>query len=74
MNSNYRLFFRAIIVLKDLIQEHIGIEPTFSPVQRFELSFYRNQIMHLFVSEALLSATLYTKVKAGGTSPSQRMR
>lgn len=29
--------------------------------------------MHLFVSEALLAAALYTRVKAGGTAPSQRM-
>lgn len=29
--------------------------------------------MFLFVSESLLSVTLYTKVKSGGTSESQRM-
>jgi hypothetical protein len=29
--------------------------------------------MHLFVSEALLAAALYTRVKAGGAAPSQRM-
>lgn len=29
--------------------------------------------MHLFVSESLLSAALYTSVKAGGAAPSQRM-
>ncbi|KAL8292445.1 hypothetical protein RQP46_001057 [Phenoliferia psychrophenolica] len=65
---------RALIVLKDVIGEHRDlIEPTFFAVSRFELSFYRNQIMHLFVSEAMLAATLYTHVKAGGAAPSQRM-
>lgn len=29
--------------------------------------------MHLFVSESLLSASLYTHVKQGGAAPSQRM-
>lgn len=41
---------------------------------RFELSFYRNQVIHLFVSESMLCAALYTRVKAGGAAPSQRMR
>ncbi|KAK4699865.1 hypothetical protein P7C70_g6389, partial [Phenoliferia sp. Uapishka_3] len=66
---------RALVVLKDVIGEHRDlIEPTFFAISRFELSFYRNQIMHLFVSEAMLAATLYTHVKAGGAAPSQRMK
>ncbi|KAM0748457.1 acyltransferase-domain-containing protein [Meredithblackwellia eburnea MCA 4105] len=66
---------RALAVLKDVIGHHTDlIEPTFFPISRFELSFYRNQIMHLFVSEAMLAATLYTHVKAGGAAPSQRMQ
>ena len=65
---------KALIVLKDLIGMHDDLlEPTFYAIGRFELSFYRNQIIHLFVQEALLSAALYTRVKAGGTAPSQRM-
>lgn len=36
---------RALGVLKDLITTHEGlIEPTYSPSNRFELSFYRNQV------------------------------
>jgi hypothetical protein len=36
---------RALVVLKDLIGEHKDlIEPTFYPISRFELSFYRNQV------------------------------
>lgn len=36
---------RALVVLKDLITAHEGlIEPTYSPSNRFELSFYRNQV------------------------------
>lgn len=66
---------RALVVLKNLIGEHKDVlEPTFYPSSRFELSFYRNQIMHLFVSEAMLAAALYTHVKAGGAAPSQRMK
>lgn len=66
---------RALVVLKDLVGQHRDlIEPTFYPISRFELSFYRNQVMHLFVQEAMLAAVLYTHVKAGGTAPSQRMK
>lgn len=36
---------RALAVLKDLIGEHEDlIEPTFFPLDRFQLSFYRNQV------------------------------
>lgn len=36
---------RALLVLKDLIGEQQGlIEPTYHPISRFELSFYRNQV------------------------------
>lgn len=56
----YFLSRRALVVLKDLIGEHKGlIEPTYYPANRFELSFYRNQVIHLFVSESMLCAALY---------------
>ena len=35
-------------------------EPTYYAVDRFELSFYRNMTIHLFISEAVISAALYT--------------
>ncbi|GAA5965561.1 hypothetical protein JCM3765_007380 [Sporobolomyces pararoseus] len=65
---------RTLVILKDLVGETPGlIEPTYHPIDRFRLSFYRNQVIHLFVEEALLCAVLYTKVKAGGAAPAQRM-
>ena len=66
--SNYR----ALGVLKDLIGEVRGLsEPTFNARDRFQLSFYRNQVIHLFVSEVIISAALYTKIKQGGGPTNQ---
>jgi len=65
---------RTLVILKDLVGETPGlIEPTYHPIDRFRLSFYRNQVIHLFIEEGLLCAVLYTKVKAGGAAPAQRM-
>ncbi|KAF7192745.1 Glycerol-3-phosphate acyltransferase [Pseudocercospora fuligena] len=33
---------------------------------RFQLSFYRNMTIHLFISQALVCAAMYTVVKVGG--------
>ncbi|GAA5851497.1 hypothetical protein JCM8547_001112 [Rhodosporidiobolus lusitaniae] len=66
---------RALDVLKDLIGEQTNlVEPTYYAISRFELSFYRNQCIHLFVEESLLCAVLYSRVKAGGAADSQRMK
>jgi 1-acyl-sn-glycerol-3-phosphate acyltransferase len=46
-------------------------EETFYAVDRFQLSFYRNMTIHLFISEALVAAALYTRVKQGGGFASQ---
>lgn len=54
-------------VIKDLPEE------TYYAVDRFQLSFYRNMTIHLFILEALVCAGLYTKVKLGGTADYQRM-
>ena len=48
-------------------------EQTFFAVDRFQLSFYRNMTIHLFVGEALVAAALYTRVKQGGGPTIQRM-
>ncbi|KAF2855825.1 glycerol-3-phosphate acyltransferas-like protein [Plenodomus tracheiphilus IPT5] len=48
-------------------------EDTFYAVDRFQLSFYRNMTIHLFVLQALVSAALYTHVKQGGGPEYQRM-
>ncbi|OBZ87843.1 Dihydroxyacetone phosphate acyltransferase [Choanephora cucurbitarum] len=67
---------KTIVIHKDLIGERKGkdiIEPTFYPIAAFELSYYRNQVIHLFVEEAIVCAALYTVVKKGGGKPLQRM-
>lgn len=59
---------RGLEVLgKDLVGIVDGLaEPTYYAVDRFQLSFYRNMTIHLFIYEALVSAAMYTKVKQGG--------
>lgn len=59
---------RGLEVLgKDLVGVIDGLaEPTYYAVDRFQLSFYRNMTIHLFISEALVSAAMYTRVKQGG--------
>ena len=46
-------------------------ETTYYAVDRFQLSFYRNMTIHLFISEALVSAAMYTRVKQGGGPANQ---
>ncbi|KAL9597294.1 MAG: hypothetical protein Q9219_005218, partial [cf. Caloplaca sp. 3 TL-2023] len=48
-------------------------ETTYYAVDRFQLSFYRNMTIHLFISEALVCAAMYTEVKKGGGPDNQRM-
>lgn len=48
-------------------------EPTMYAVDRFELSFYRNMTIHLFIAEALVAVALYTKVKQGGGPTNQKI-
>ncbi|ROW00473.1 hypothetical protein VPNG_07960 [Cytospora leucostoma] len=59
---------RGLEVLgKDLVGVVVNLpEPTYYAVDRFQLSFYRNMTIHLFISEALVSASMYTRVKKGG--------
>ncbi|KAE8240610.1 hypothetical protein A4X13_0g7697 [Tilletia indica] len=56
---------RALGLMKGLITEQTRevMEPTYEPEKHFELSFYRNQVLHIFVSESLISVTLYAAVK-----------
>ena len=49
------------------------LETTYYAVDRFQMSFYRNMTIHLFISEALVSAAMYTRVKQGGGPENQRM-
>ncbi len=48
-------------------------ETTYYAVDRFQLSFYRNMTIHLFISEALVSAAMYTRIKQGGGPDNQRI-
>lgn len=59
---------RGLDVLgKDLVGVVEGLpEPTYYAVDRFQLSFYRNMTIHLFISETLVATALYTRVKQGG--------
>ncbi|CAO3564048.1 unnamed protein product [Mortierella alpina] len=65
---------RALGVLKDLValQKNL-LEPVFYAVKRFELSFYRNQLIHLFVHEAIIAVTMYTRIKIGGAKSTQHI-
>lgn len=66
-----------MVIHKELIGERKGkdiVEPTFYPIAAFELSYYRNQVIHLFVEEAIVCAALYSVVKKGGGKPLQRMQ
>jgi len=48
-------------------------EVTYYAVDRFQLSFYRNMTIHLFISEALVSAAMYIRVKLGSGPDIQRI-
>ncbi|KAJ5656500.1 hypothetical protein N7507_008450 [Penicillium longicatenatum] len=66
---------RALDVLgPKLVGEIPGLaEPTYYAVDRFQLSFYRNMLIHLFITEALVSVAMYTKIKQGGGPTNQRI-
>lgn len=66
---------RGLDVLgKDLVGVIQGLaEPTYYAVDRFQLSFYRNMTIHLFISEALVSVSMYTRVKQGGGPANQEI-
>ncbi|KAJ3016431.1 hypothetical protein HKX48_004039 [Thoreauomyces humboldtii] len=65
---------RAVMQMKDLVGKRTDLlETVYYPLKRFELSFYRNQVIHLFLAEAILSTAMYATVKAGGPVHSQRI-
>jgi glycerol-3-phosphate O-acyltransferase len=43
------------------------------PLKRFELSYYRNQVIHLFAAECLVSVAMYATIKNGGPVRAQRI-
>ncbi|KAI0999091.1 hypothetical protein K3495_g9103 [Podosphaera aphanis] len=66
---------RGLEVLgKDLVGVIEGLpELTYYAVDRFQLSFYRNMTIHLFISEALVSVSIYMRVKQGGGPDNQKI-
>jgi hypothetical protein len=66
---------RALEVLgSDLVGRVEGLaEDSYFAVDRFQLSFYRNMTIHLFISEALVCVAMYTRVKMGGSPENQRI-
>jgi len=50
---------KVTFLLSNCIERQVQLEEVYTPAKRFELSFYRNQIIHLFVSEATLCCALY---------------
>ena len=74
-NSTELVVDRALEVLgPKLVGRVEGLaEDTYFAEDRFQLSFYRNMTIHLFVSQALICAALYTKVKQGGSAEDQRL-
>lgn len=72
--STSEIVDRALAVMKGSVEVQTDVmETTLVPLKRFELSFYRNQVIHIFVSESLLSVALYTTIKQGGGSSTERM-
>lgn len=48
---------QACLLLKNIIGiQNDLIEPVYYPLNPYELSYYRNQVIHLFISESILFA------------------
>ena len=56
---------RSLEVLgPDLVGIQKGlVEDTYFAADRFQLSFYRNMLIHLFINQAIVSASIYTTIK-----------
>ncbi|KAK9248381.1 hypothetical protein V1506DRAFT_452533 [Lipomyces tetrasporus] len=75
--STVQVVDRGLEVLGTLVGSSGGdgslLERTFYAEDRFQLSFYRNMVMHLFVSDAIVAVAMYTKIKQGGGPSMQRV-
>jgi glycerol-3-phosphate O-acyltransferase len=59
-----KLIDSAISVLGNLVGKQKNVlEPVYTPNHRFELSLYRNQIIHLFVNDGLVACGIYSYIK-----------
>lgn len=73
--SNSTINVDAVVqnALKVLGNDLVGVEhkkllePVYHPKDPFRLSYYRNQIIYLFISEAIVSAALFTLLKQTGS-------
>ena len=65
---------RSVKVLGGIVGERNLLEPILYATKRFELSYYRNEVMHIFVEEAVLCCSLYASQKErGNTIPEKRV-
>ncbi|EGX54381.1 hypothetical protein AOL_s00004g30 [Orbilia oligospora ATCC 24927] len=65
---------KGLEVIGDLVGKLDNLaEETYYAVDRFQLSFYRNMVIHLFILEAVVCAAMYTKIKQGGGPANQRI-
>ncbi|CCG80873.1 putative Acyltransferase [Taphrina deformans PYCC 5710] len=62
-----RVLGKLVGIRKDLVED------TYYAADRFQISYFRNQVIHLFISEAIICVSLYSKVKAGGQLAEQRI-
>lgn len=73
-SSTEVLVDRAITVLSDLVGKRFDIlESVYYPLFRFQLSYYRNQVIHLFIPECIVSLATYATIKVGGPVRNQRI-
>lgn len=73
-SSTEVLVDRAVGVLRDLVGKRFDIlESVYYPLRRFELSYYRNQVIHLFVPECIVLVAMYATIKVGGPIRNQRI-
>lgn len=65
---------RSMEVLGGLVGRIDGLaEETYFAEDRFQLSFYRNMVIHLFVGETIVATSMYTRIKAGGGRDMQKI-
>eukprot|EP01135_Chromosphaera_perkinsii_P010764 Nk52_evm43s2209 gene=Nk52_evmTU43s2209 len=67
---------RAVRVLGDLVQINVLTQPVYIAAKRFELSYYRNAVSHIFVRQSLVALSLYAHIKSnkGKTSEVRRSK
>ncbi|RKP12924.1 acyltransferase-domain-containing protein [Piptocephalis cylindrospora] len=65
---------RALKVLRELVGVRKALlEPVYYAASSTELSYYRNQVIHLFISESIVSVAMYARIKVGGAWEDQKI-